>query len=59
MSLVDKKDVDTFIQKMYDGFYKNNERAQALSDQKMYLFASSPAQGAAVVEVGNFLSLTI
>ena len=42
MSLVDKKDVDTFIQKMYDGFYKNNERAQALSDQKMYLFASSP-----------------
>ena len=57
VSLVDKKDVDTFIQKMYDGFYKNNERAQALSDQKKYLFASSPAQGAAVVEVGNFLSI--
>jgi galactokinase len=57
VSLVDSKDVDTFMQKMYDGFYKNNERARAISDKKMYLFSSAPAQGAAIVEVGNFLSI--
>ena len=57
VSLVDSKDVDTFMQKMYDGFYKNNERARAISDKKMYLFSSAPAQGAGIVEVGNFLSI--
>ena len=49
--------VDQFVRALQKGYFDQNPEAKGMGSQQSYLFASSPAQGAVLVEIGEFLTI--
>ena len=57
VSLVKIDQVDQFVRALQKGYFDQNPEAKGMGSQQSYLFASSPAQGAVLVEIGEFLTI--